>query len=257
MYLVDTHTHLYLPEFDHDRDEVIQRAVDQGITKFFLPNIDSTSVKGLMDLTEKYPDHCFPMMGLHPTSVKTSFRSELQTVADLLPKHGFYAVGETGIDLYWDETYVNEQIIAFKKQTELAIENKLPLVIHSRNSFDLIADILEEFQSDDLCGIFHSFTGNIEQATRAVSLGFKLGIGGIVTFRNSGLASVIREVDLSHLVLETDSPYLAPVPRRGKRNESAYLSFTAGKIAEITNLSYGEIADITTRNAMELFGMEG
>jgi TatD DNase family protein len=256
MHLVDTHTHLYLPEFNPDRDEVILRAIDQGVEKFFLPNIDSASMDSMLELAGRYPEHCFPMIGLHPTSVKGNYLSELEVVQNQLQKKSFYAIGEVGIDLYWDKTHETEQIIVFKEQVNLALKYSLPLVIHSRNSFNLIVSILKEYNSPELQGVFHSFTGDTQQVEQAVALGFKLGIGGIVTFKNSGLDDVVRNVDLTHIVLETDSPYLAPAPKRGKRNESSYLVHIAEKIAQIHRLNVTQVAEATTLNAMKLFGMD-
>ncbi len=253
MQFVDTHSHLYLPEFDNDRDEVINRAIRDGIEKICLPNIDTRSVKPMMVLVNKYPDFCFPMMGLHPTSVKKNYRDILKKVREYLHKENFIAIGEIGIDLYWDNTYRKEQMKAFREQITLAIDNQLPVVIHIRESFDEVFQILDEFKPDYPKGIFHSFTGNLDQAHRAIAMGFKLGIGGIVTFKNSGLDKVVKDIDLKHIVLETDSPYLAPVPKRGKRNESSYMVYTARKIAELHNITIEKIADITTQNATKLF----
>ncbi len=255
MQLVDTHTHLYLSEFNPDRDEVILRAIDRGVKKFLLPNIDSSSIADMLELTTRYPDHCYPMMGLHPTSVKEDYLSELVVVRKELENKQFCAIGEIGIDLYWDKTYKKEQMDAFRQQVDLALAHDLPLVIHSRNSFDLIATILEAYNNPKLKGVFHSFTGTISQAEKAITLGFKMGIGGIVTFKNSGLDAVVRSIDLSHLILETDSPYLAPVPKRGQRNESAYLIYIAEKIAHLHSMDIARVAKITTLNALSLFGI--
>jgi len=253
MQFIDTHSHLYLPEFDNDRDEVINRAVRQGIKKICLPNIDTGSVKQMLAVVNKYPDFCFPMMGLHPTSVRKNYRDILKKVQEHLLKENFIAVGEIGFDLYWNNTYRKEQMKAFREQITLAIDNQLPVVIHIRESFDEVFQILDEFNPDYPIGIFHSFTGNIDQAHRAIAMGFKLGIGGIVTFKNSGLDKVVKDIDLKHIVLETDSPYLAPAPKRGKRNESSYLVYTARKIAELHNITIEKIADITTQNAIKIF----
>jgi TatD DNase family protein len=255
MYLIDTHTHLYLDEFKDDRDKVISRAMEQGVKKFFLPNIDSSSIDAMLNLTNLYPQNCYPMMGLHPTSVNANYKSELEVVKDQLKHLRYFAIGEVGIDLYWDMTFKHEQIKAFKEQVECSLEYKLPLVIHSRNSIDLIISILKEFESSEIRGVFHSFTGNIKQAEEAIALGFILGIGGIVTFKNSMLDKVVEQIDISHIVLETDSPYLAPVPKRGKRNESSYLVHIADKIAQIHQMDITQVAKMTTRNALYLFGM--
>ncbi len=256
MQFIDTHSHLYLPEFDKNRDKVINRAIREGISKIFLPNIDTRSVKPMMDLVNKYPDFCFPMIGLHPTSVRKNYRDVLKEVQEYLLKENFIAIGEIGIDLYWDNTYKEEQKKAFREQIGLAIDNHLPVVIHIRESFDEVFQILDDFKPDYPKGIFHSFTGNLYQANRAIAMGFKLGIGGIVTFKNSGLDKVVKDIDPKHIVLETDSPYLAPVPKRGKRNESSYLVFTAQKIAELHNIPIEKIAVITTQNAIKLFKLK-
>ncbi len=253
MQFIDTHSHLYLPEFDNDRDEVINRAIREGIKKICLPNINIRSVKPMMDLVNKYSGFCFPMIGLHPTSVRKNYRDILKKVQEFLHKENFIAIGEIGIDLYWDNTCKEEQKKAFREQIGLAIDNHLPVVIHIRESFDEVFQILDEFEPDYPKGIFHSFTGNIDQANRAIAMGFKLGIGGIVTFKNTGLDKVVKNIDPKHIVLETDSPYLAPVPKRGKRNESSYLVYTAQKIAELHNITIEKIAEITTQNAMDLF----
>jgi len=255
MQFVDTHSHLYLPEFDNDRDEVINRAKLEEIEKICLPNIDTRSVKPMMDLVNKYPDFCFPMMGLHPTSVRKNYQDVLKIVQEYLLKETFIAIGEIGIDLYWDNTYKKEQMKAFGEQIGLAIDNQLPVVIHIRESFDEVFHILDEFKPEYPEGIFHSFTGNLDQAYRAIAMGFKLGIGGIVTFKNAGLDFVIKNIDIKHIVLETDSPYLAPVPKRGKRNESSYLVYTARKIAQLNNITIEKIAEITTQNAFDLFNL--
>ena len=256
MQFIDTHSHLYLPEFDKNRDEVINRAIREGINKICLPNIDTRSVKPMMDLVNKYPDFCFPMIGLHPTSVRKNYRDVLKKVQEYLLKENFIAIGEIGIDLYWDNTCKEEQKKAFREQITLAIDNHLPVVIHIRESFDEVFQILDDFKPDYPKGIFHSFTGNLYQANRAIAMGFKLGIGGIVTFKNSGLDKVVKDIDPKHIVLETDSPYLAPVPKRGKRNESSYLVFTAQKIAELHNITIEKIAEITTQNAIKIFNLK-
>jgi len=255
MQFIDTHSHLYLSEFDNDRDEVINRAFREGIEKICLPNIDTRSIKPMMDLVNKYPGFCFPMIGLHPTSVRKNYRDILKKVQEFLLKEKFIAIGEIGIDLYWDNTCKEEQMKAFREQIVLAIDNHLPVVIHIRESFDEVFRILDEFKPDYPKGIFHSFTGNIDQAHRAIAMGFKLGIGGIVTFKNSELDKVVKNIDPKHIVLETDSPYLAPVPKRGKRNESSYLVYTAQKIAELHNITIEKIADITTQNAIKIFNL--
>lgn len=221
----------------------------------FLPNIDSTSVQGMHNLCERFPENCFPMMGLHPTSVKDNFMDELKTVEDLLESNTYYGVGETGIDLYWDKTHYREQVAAFNFQIDLALEHGLPLVIHARESFTEIFRVLENRDIQGLEGVFHCFTGTLEEAKRAIGLGFMLGIGGVLTYKNSGLDRVVAELGADHLILETDAPFLPPVPHRGKRNESAYVIHVADKLADILGISAREIATITTGNASRLFNM--
>lgn len=255
MNLIDTHTHLYLSAFDNDREQVIKSALNDGVRKFLLPNIDNSTVLPMLKLTGQFPEACFPMMGLHPTSVKDDYNKELIMVANWLPKETFCAIGEIGIDLHRDKQFFQEQNRAFRYQIELALEHNLPVVIHSRQSFEVIINVLKEFKDQQLRGVFHSFTGSLEQAYKAIELGFKLGIGGIVTFKNSGLDKVVEKISLEHIVLETDSPYLAPAPRRGKRNESAYLLYIANKLAEIFLTDIEKVADITSVNAIELFGI--
>jgi TatD DNase family protein len=253
MILIDTHTHLYLEEFDEDRDEMVRRAIDSGVQKMLLPNIDSNSIEDMMSLFKTFPENCLPMMGLHPTSVKENFEDELKIVDEWLERQKFIAIGETGIDLYWDKTHQKEQEIAFIHQINLAKKYKLPVVIHSRNSFDELFAVLDEHNSHDLTGVFHCFSGNLDQAEKIIEMGFYLGIGGVITFKNSGLDKVIDELTLDRIILETDAPFLAPVPYRGKRNESAYLSIISEKIAQIKSMTIDAVADITTENARRLF----
>lgn len=253
MIFTDTHTHLYLPEFDSDRDALIAEARSSGIERFFLPNIDSNSVNAMLALEKKYPDNCFAMMGLHPTSVKESWKEELAAVERKLSERKYLGVGEIGIDLHWDKTFVKEQEIVFRRQIELANHYKLPVSIHSRESFEEIYSILIEIKKEEPCGVFHCFTGNAYQADRAVDLGFYLGIGGVVTFKNSGLDRTLAGIHLKNVVLETDAPYLAPAPHRGKRNEPAFLKLVAEKIAAIKNIPVKEVADVTTENSKEIF----
>lgn len=253
MFLIDTHTHLYLEEFDEDRNEMVKRAIDSTVDKMLLPNIDSTSIDGMLNLCRTFPENCFPMMGLHPTSVKENYEDEIKIVDSWLEKKKFYAIGETGIDLYWDKTHKKEQEKAFIHQIDLAKKYELPVVIHSRNSFDEIFTILEQHNSKELTGVFHCFTGNLSQAEKIIEMGFMLGIGGVITFKNSGLDKVIDELNLDQIILETDAPFLAPVPYRGKRNESAYLSIIAEKIALIKKMTIDTVANITTNNAQRLF----
>jgi len=255
MQLIDTHTHIYLPEFDDDRDEVIRRAVESGVVKLLMPNIDMDSVYKMLSVESRYPGICFPMIGLHPTSVKKDSTSQLNKLENLAANFKFYAIGEIGIDLYWDQSYLNEQITAFKRQVKYAIDSDLPVVIHSRDSFKEVFNALEEFRGSGLKGVFHAFTGSLEDARKAVGMGFKLGIGGIVTFRNSGLDKIVKETGIENIILETDSPYLAPVPHRGKRNESSYLCIVNNKIAELFGITVEEAAEITCSNSVKLFGL--
>jgi TatD DNase family protein len=253
--LTDTHTHLYSEEFDQDRNEMMQRAIDAGVLRFFVPAIDSTCTQSMYALEEKYPENVFLMMGLHPTYVKENYLDELQHVENELANKKFYAVGEIGIDLYWDKTYLSQQQIAFKRQIQLAKQYKLPIVIHCREAFDEIFEILEEEKSPELFGVFHCFSGTYEQALQAISYNMKLGIGGVVTFKNGKIDQFLNQIDLQHIVLETDSPYLAPIPYRGKRNESSYIVNVAAKLAQIYGLSENEIATITTENSKAIFGI--
>jgi TatD DNase family protein len=253
--LTDTHTHLYSEEFDQDRNAMMQRAIDNGVSRFFVPAIDSTCTQSMYDLEQDYPNTVFLMMGLHPTYVKDNYRDELEHVETELTKRKFVAIGEIGIDLYWDKTHLHEQQMAFRKQIQLAKKYKLPIVIHCREAFDEIFEILEEEQSPELFGIFHCFTGTYEQALKAISYKMKLGIGGVVTFKNGKIDQFLNKIDLKHIVLETDSPYLSPIPYRGKRNESSYLLNIADKLAQIYNLPITQIATQTTANSVEIFGI--
>lgn len=253
--LTDTHTHLYSEAFDEDRDEMMQRAFEVGIERFFIPAIDSGYTEAMYALEAKYPDRIFLMMGLHPTSVKENYEDELAQVEEQFQKRDFYAVGEIGIDLYWDTSTLEIQKVAFKRQIQLAKKYKLPIVIHCREAFDEIFDVLETERDDDLFGIFHCFTGTLEQAKRAIGFGMKLGIGGVVTFKNGKIDQFLNTIDLSHIVLETDSPYLSPVPFRGKRNESSYLELVCKKVAEVYHISEEEVARITTQNSKDVFGI--
>jgi len=253
MQLIDTHSHIYDEAFKEDIAEAIQRAKDANVGKILLPNVDSESIEPMFRLVKDYPGFCLPMMGLHPTSVKENFEEELTICEDWLNKEDFVAIGEIGIDLYWEKRFLKEQQFVFEKQLNWAVDRKLPVVIHARESFSEIFEILETFRSKELQGVFHSFTGNSEQANKALDFGFLLGLNGILTFKNSGLDQVIKEIDPKYLILETDSPYLAPSPKRGKRNESAYVAFVAQKLADIHRLSLDEVTEITTRNAQNLF----
>ncbi|HLN21223.1 MAG TPA: TatD family hydrolase [Bacteroidales bacterium] len=255
MHLIDTHTHLYLPEFDNDRDETVKRALSNGVVKLFMPNIDTTSVDPMLEMVEKYPGVCFPMAGLHPTSVKEDHEKQLEEIEKLHEKHNFIAVGEIGIDLYWDKTHIKEQILAFRRQCQFALSMNLPVVVHSRDSFPEVFSVLDEFRGKGLRGVLHAFTGGTVEAEKALSLGFMLGIGGIVTFKNSGLDRVVNSTDIKNIVLETDSPYLAPVPHRGKRNESSYICIINKKLADIKGMTEKEAAEATFSNSAELFNL--
>ena len=251
---VDTHSHIYSEEFSSDRNEVIERALYAGIRRIILPNIDSSTIKPMLDLADSTPSLFSPLIGLHPTSVKEDFRKELQIMEYWLNKRTFNGIGEIGIDLYWDKTFLSEQIEAFKIQIGWAKKLRIPIVIHVRDSFQEVIDVIIEEKDDSLMGVFHSFTGNIDQAWQVIGLGFKIGVGGIVTFKNSGIDAVVKEIDLKHILLETDSPWLAPVPHRGRRNESAYITAIASKIASIHQTTIEEVARTTSRNAQLLFG---
>ena len=253
MILTDTHTHLYSKDFDKDRKEVLQRALELGITRFFIPAIDSAHTKAMYELEEDFPKNIFLMMGLHPTSVKENYEEELEHVREQFEKRDFYGVGETGIDLFWDKSLLKQQQAAFKYQIQLAKRKKLPVIIHCRDAFDEVFEVLQSEMDDELFGIFHCFTGDHAQAKTAISYNMKLGIGGVVTFKNGGLDKFLEEIPLKNIVLETDSPYLAPTPYRGKRNESSYLKMIAGKVSEIYRLDLEEIAAITINNSRDIF----
>ncbi|WP_073001650.1 TatD family hydrolase [Mariniphaga anaerophila] len=253
--LIDTHAHIYSEDFLHDIDDVLQRAYDNDVKKVILPNIDSGSVKRLLDLTDAYPHLCFPLMGLHPTSVASDYKEELEAVEYWLEKRKFYGIGEIGIDLHWDRTYLKEQQDVFRYQIKLAKSKKLPIIVHVRESFDEVLPIVKEEQDGSLRGIFHCFSGTEEEAKQVIDLGFLLGIGGVVTFKNSELPETLKGVALNNLVIETDSPYLTPVPKRGKRNESSYLVYVAQALARIYDVSVNDVAEITTENARKLFGI--
>lgn len=251
---VDSHSHIYSADFSLDRDEVITRALEAGVERIVLPNIDSSSIKPLLDLTDTLPGLFFPLVGLHPTSVKEDFRKELQILEYWLGKRKFYGIGEIGIDLYWEKAFLEEQTEAFATQIGWAKERNFPVVIHVRESFTEVMEQLRKVYSPELRGVFHSFTGSFEDAEQIIELGFKIGINGIITFKNSGLSEAIQKIDPKHLLIETDSPWLAPVPYRGKRNECSYIVNVAEKLAEIHHTSVQNIASITSRNAKELFG---
>ena len=255
MNFIDTHTHLFASEFDNDIDIVIKNALDNGISKMLLPNIDSTTTTKMLQLCNKYPNNCFPMIGLHPCSVKKdNLEKEISHVEQMLSQNKFIAVGEIGLDLYWDKSTLDLQKIAFESQIELAKKYKLPIAIHVRDSFDEAIEIVERLNDYNLSGVFHCFTGNLEEAQRIINLkNFYLGIGGVVTFKNGGINKIINQVSLDRIILETDSPYLSPTPFRGTRNESKYLLNIAHKMAELYNVDLKDIAKKTTKNAIDLF----
>jgi len=253
--ITDTHTHLYSEQFDQDRDAMIQRAKDAGVQRFFIPAIDSSYTERMFSLKENYPSDVFLMMGLHPTSVKENFKSELQHVKDWIDKKSFVAIGEIGIDLYWDKSFLAEQQEAFKLQIQWAKQKNLPIVIHCRDAFDEIFEILELEKATNLRGIFHCFTGTLEQAKKAISYNMKLGVGGVATFKNGKIDTFLSQIPLQNIVLETDAPYLSPVPFRGKRNESSYITYVVEKLAAIYEVSFNDITKITTKNSKEVFGI--
>jgi TatD DNase family protein len=253
MIITDTHTHLYSEAFDEDRAAMMQRAKARHISRFFIPAIDSSYTKAMLQLEQDYPEEVFLMMGLHPTSVKENYREELKHVEDLLAQRPFIAIGEIGIDLYWDKSTLAIQKDAFRHQIKLAKKYKLPIAIHCREAFDEIFEVLETEKSDDLFGIFHCFTGTLEQAHQAISYNMKLGIGGVVTFKNGKIDKFLNQIDLKHIVVETDSPYLSPTPYRGKRNESSYIVEVLEKLSEIYERPIEEIAEITTVNSKAVF----
>jgi TatD DNase family protein len=254
MELIDTHCHLYSNEFAADIPEVIERAVQEGVTKFYLPAIDSSTHTNMVLLEEKYPGACIAMMGLHPCSVDTTYLQQLQLVEEWMAKRNFVAVGEIGLDFYWDKTYIQEQYTAFRMQIELALQYNRPIVIHTRNAMAETIALIKEYAGKGLKGIFHCFGGTYEDAVAVIEMGFYLGIGGVVTYKNAGLAAVLEKIDLQHLVLETDAPYLTPVPFRGKRNECSYLKYIAAKIAAVKGCTIEAVAAATTANAKKIFG---
>ncbi len=255
MIFTDTHTHLYSSQFQEDRNEMMHRAVEAGVSRLFVPSIDSSYTQKMYDLESQFPENVYLMMGLHPTYVKENYLEELAHVETELAKRKFYAVGEIGMDLFWDKSFLKEQQHAFQHQIQLAKKYQLGINIHCRDAFDETFEVLESEKATDLFGIFHCFTGDLEQAQRAISLGMKLGIGGVATFKNGKIDQFLNEIELQHIVLETDSPYLAPVPHRGKRNESSYITLVAEKLSEIYNLPIEEIAQITTENSKAIFGI--
>lgn len=255
MVLTDTHTHQYYETDPAKKADLMQRCLDNGISRLFLPNVDTSSIAQVMDMVNAYPENCFPMLGLHPCDVKENYKQELDTIYATLQQTKVYAIGEIGIDLYWDKTFIAEQQEAFKLQIGWAKAAKLPINIHCRNAFDEVYEILLQEQGEDLRGIFHCFSGTLEQAQQIIGLGFKLGVGGVVTYKNAGLDKVVEQLALEHLVLETDSPYLTPVPYRGKPNESSYLIYVAQKVADLHQMPLEEVARITTDNSKMIFGV--
>lgn len=253
MRFIDTHTHIYLEQFDADRNSSVRIAVDAGVDTLIMPNVDAATIAPMMAVAAAWPGTCLPMIGLHPTSVKPGYEKDIEEIEGLLQKESFVAIGETGIDLYWDKTWLEEQKVALHRQAELALQYDLPLVLHSRKSLNEIFEVLRPFQGSKLRGVFHCFPGSIQEAERAVDMGFMLGIGGVVTYKNATMARVVEAMGLQHIVLETDAPYLPPVPHRGKRNESAYIPHIAQKVAELLAVTKEEVAVATTRNAMSLF----
>ena len=253
MEFIDTHAHIYLEHFDKDIDNILQSAQTSMISSIFLPNIDSSSIKAMLRLEDRHPNQCRAMMGLHPCSVKEDFEKELIILESWLGQRKFAGIGETGTDLYWDKTYQEQQVEALQVQISWAREYNLPMILHSRNSLDLSIQIVESHYFSGISGIFHCFTGNLDQAKRIIDLGFHLGVGGVVTFKNSGLGALLENIPLDSIVLETDSPYLAPVPFRGKRNEPSYIPIIANKLAKIYEVKVEEIAKITTENARKIF----
>ena len=255
MIVTDTHTHLYSDAFDEDRSEAIQKAIDGGVKRFFIPAIDSETTQAMYDLEKQFPENVYLMMGLHPTHVNENYLDELQHIEEEFEKRHFYAVGEIGIDLYWDQSTLEIQKDAFKKQIQFAKSKRLPIVIHCRNAFEEIFEVLEAEKDEKLYGIFHCFTGTLEQAKKALSYNMKLGIGGVVTFKNGKIDKFLNQIPIEHIVLETDSPYLAPSPYRGKRNDPEYILQVLKKVAEIYDLSEEEVARVTTDNSKEVFGI--
>lgn len=257
MQMIDTHTHLYLPEFDEDRKEMVERALEKQVSHFILPNIDSDSIPLIKNMVEEFPEQCLPAMGLHPTSVKENFEDELRVCYEELRRGNYIAVGEMGIDLYWDQTFYEQQKIAFKEQVKWALELDKPIIIHTRDSFQETFELMDEIWVPDLKGVFHCFSGTSADAQKIIEdYQFKLGIGGVYTFKNSGLRDELKNIGVEHFVLETDAPFLAPVPYRGKRNESAYTNLVAQRIAEEKQMKIEEVAEVTSRNAVELFKLE-
>ncbi len=256
MEFIDSHTHLFSEKFNDDRDKIVEKAVAEGVSQMMLPNISEDTIKDMMELSNKFPQNCFPMLGLHPCDVKPNFESVLSRMKPLFSEHKFYGVGETGIDLHWDKTTLEIQKEALKIQIEWAKEFDLPIIIHARESYDELFEVFDRCNDDRLKGVFHCFTGTQKQAEHILNYGnFKLGIGGVVTFKNSNLGEILKHIEIENLLLETDSPYLAPHPNRGKRNESSYLIYVASKLAEVYEIPIQKVAEITTKSAKELFNL--
>ncbi len=254
--LIDTHSHIYSEQFNADRNESIERAFNNNVKFLLLPSIDKSYNNALINCVKNYPKNCFPMIGLHPTSVKENFKEEIDFIKSEITNNNYIAIGETGLDFYWDKTFIKEQEIALREQIELALQFNLPIVLHSRNSLNEMLNIISEYKLRNLKGVFHCFPGNVNDAEKVIELGFYLGIGGVVTYKNSIMAEVVKHVSINNIVLETDSPYLSPVPNRGKRNESANISIIAQKIAELKQFSFDNVAEITTNNAIKLFKLK-
>lgn len=254
MNLIDSHCHIYLPEYTRDLAAMIERSEKEGVRKFYLPAIDSETTGSMLQLEKAWPGKCFAMMGLHPCSVKENYEEELRMVSEWLAKRSFAAVGEIGLDFYWDKTFTEQQYDAFRRQIQWAKQYRVPIVIHSRNAMQESIDVVKELHDENLKGIFHCFSGTVEHARQIMELGFYMGIGGVITYKNSGLAPVVAEIPLEYIVLETDAPYLTPVPFRGKRNEPSYLKYVVEKLAEVKGISVSEAAEITTFNSQKIFG---
>lgn len=252
---IDTHTHIYSAQFDSDRNESISYAINNNVKKMLLPAIDKSHHDSLLQCIRDFPDNCFPMTGLHPTSVKENYKDEIEFINSEIINNRYVAIGECGLDYYWDKTFIKEQEIALRTQIELSVKYKLPLVLHSRNSLNELIGIISGYEKENISGVFHCFPGEIHDAEKVIDMGFMLGIGGIVTYKNSAMATVVKEISLDNIILETDAPYLSPVPYRGKRNESSYIRLIANKIAEIKNVSSKEVEEKTTKNALKLFNL--
>jgi TatD DNase family protein len=253
--LIDSHCHLYLDDFVPDLKNVLTRAAEEGVRRIYMPSIDSNHLKRMLELQESYRGICYSMLGLHPCYVRENYPDELEIMKNAIENNEFFAIGEIGLDYYWDRSFAEQQMICFREQINMAVQHNLPVVIHSRSSMDDCIAVLKENKGRNVSGIFHCFSGNIENANDIIDCGFMLGIGGVITYKNSGLAAVVAEVPLEHIVLETDAPYLTPVPFRGKRNESSYLKYIVAKIAEVKNISEEEVATVTTSNAKRIFGV--